>query len=197
MNAPLHHPLFPADEGARPLVVTAELYGRMIGSGVLEGRRVELRDGVIVEMNAQYVPHMRAKIDLIVALTLAIRSLDNGLRVDGEGSVRLSGLDVPEPDVFVWQPVDTRTFVPGEQLRLAVEVAASSLGDDLGDKANLYARSGIPEYWVCDVEARVVHRHNAPNADGYAERVVIRFDEGIESATIAGLAIDLSRIGQF
>ena len=78
---------------------------------------------------------------------------------------------------------------------MAIEVAVSSLGDDLGDKATLYAGHGVPEYWVVDVEARVVHRHSEPGANGYLQRTVVRFGERIDSATIAGLSLDLSMIG--
>ena len=197
MTAPLRHPLVACDDGIRALVVDASLYGKMITANAFAGRRVELRQGVIFEMNAQYAPHMRAKIDLIVALTLAIRTLDIGLRVDGEGSVRLSDYEIAEPDVFVWEPVETYTFVPGDRLRLAVEVAASSLGDDLGGKALLYAEHGVPEYWVVDIAARVVHCHVDPVAGRYATRTVIRFEDGIVSRTIPGLALELSAIGAF
>jgi Uma2 family endonuclease len=40
---------------------------------------------------------------------------------------------------------------------LAVEVAHTSLQYDLTTKAELYAAAGIPEYWVLDLEGRVLH----------------------------------------
>jgi len=48
---------------------------------------------------------------------------------------------------------------PGD-LRLVFEISDSTVGFDLTTKAGLYARAGIVEYWVFDIQARslVVHR---------------------------------------
>jgi Uma2 family endonuclease len=39
---------------------------------------------------------------------------------------------------------------------LIVEIAATSLADDLGEKRLLYERLGITEYWVVDVQRQQV-----------------------------------------
>ncbi|MDQ3353004.1 MAG: Uma2 family endonuclease [Actinomycetota bacterium] len=46
---------------------------------------------------------------------------------------------------------------------LVIEVSNSSPHKDLGVKADLYARSAVPEYWVIDVARGVVHRHVQPS----------------------------------
>jgi Uma2 family endonuclease len=46
---------------------------------------------------------------------------------------------------------------------LLIEVADSSVEQDLGEKAKLYAEHAIPEYWVVDVQAQQVHSHRIPN----------------------------------
>ncbi len=48
-------------------------------------------------------------------------------------------------------------------------MSRSSLHKDLGVKADLYARVGVPEYWVIDVARGVVHRHVQPSPEGYGE----------------------------
>ena len=48
---------------------------------------------------------------------------------------------------------------------LIVGVAISSLSFDLGEKSNLYAKAGIADYWVADVEAFQLHVHRNPLAD--------------------------------
>ena len=45
-----------------------------------------------------------------------------------------------------------------------IEVARTSLAKDRGVKASLYARFGIPEYWIVDVEGRLVEVRRDPNA---------------------------------
>ncbi|MCC6849750.1 MAG: Uma2 family endonuclease [Deltaproteobacteria bacterium] len=47
--------------------------------------------------------------------------------------------------------------VPAEHLLLACEVVVSSLGYDRTQKAAAYARAGIRECWIVDVERGVLH----------------------------------------
>ncbi len=49
-----------------------------------------------------------------------------------------------------------------EDVLLISEVADSSLEQDLGEKAKLYAEHRIPEYWVVDVRSEQVHVHRKP-----------------------------------
>ena len=69
----------------------------------------------------------------------------------------------PEPDVAVVQEAraDYRKRHPaGGETELVVEIADTSLASDLSMKRRLYARAGVPEYWVVDLNGRrlVVHR---------------------------------------
>ena len=48
---------------------------------------------------------------------------------------------------------------------LVVEVADFSLNRDLGEKALLYSRSGIADYWVVDVTNECVHVHRDPDTE--------------------------------
>jgi Uma2 family endonuclease len=89
----------------------------------------------------------------------------------------------PEPDIAVLAkagPEYMGSNPPASDIRLAIEVSDSTLAFDLGPKARLYARAGIPEYWVFDIGGRrlIVHRH--PHAGGYS--VVTAYAEG-ESVT--------------
>lgn len=53
---------------------------------------------------------------------------------------------------------------------LLIEVSDSTLRYDLEDKARLYAKHGIPEYWVFDLVNHRVVRHGSPRRARYAER---------------------------
>jgi Uma2 family endonuclease len=56
----------------------------------------------------------------------------------------------------------------GPDILLAVEVADSSLGYDLGRKAKIYSDYGVQELWVVNAARRVVHTHLGPGQGGYA-----------------------------
>lgn len=50
---------------------------------------------------------------------------------------------------------------------LLIEVSESSLGFDTGRKSAPYARCGIPELWVLDLDARNLQVRRAPSATGF------------------------------
>ncbi|WP_419814097.1 Uma2 family endonuclease [Glacieibacterium sp.] len=191
MNVRLDHPLARSDD-TRLLVFDADLYKRLTLAGAfVDAGRVELIDGVIIQMNAQAVPHMRVKGDLAYRLRRAIDDLGLSLRVDQEGSVQLSNMSVPEPDILIWDGVATTGFVDGRSVVLIVEVADTTLAKDLTLKAELYAAAGVPEYWIADVNGRAIHRYSSAREDGYGARAIFRFGEQIDSVAIPGLGIDL------
>jgi Uma2 family endonuclease len=74
-----------------------------------------------------------------------------------------------------------------------VEVALSSHARD-ATKALVYARAGIPTYWIVDLPASVVRVHTQAGPDGYGSVVDKRGDdvldagvEGVEPTTVAAL----------
>ena len=51
---------------------------------------------------------------------------------------------------------------------LVVEVAESSLAFDRQDKASLYARGGVADYWIVNLVDRILEVHRAPVEDAAA-----------------------------
>jgi Uma2 family endonuclease len=91
----------------------------------------------------------------------------------------------PEPDLVVVNRNfgELRARPRPADLLLVAEVSESSLRFDLSTKARLYARCGIEEYWVFDVEARRVIVHRSP-VDGLYRDVAAYFEDE-EVATLA------------
>jgi Uma2 family endonuclease len=109
-------------------------------------------------------------------------------------SIGLPPTDAPLPDIVVTSEPRGEGVVPLATIALVVEIAASTLAKDLQLKAALYARHGIPEYWVADVEAKVIHQLWAPEGEAYAQRREVAFGERIEAVTVAGLVVAEDRI---
>ena len=78
----------------------------------------------------------------------------------------------PEPDLAVVRRRSDDYLsshpTPGDAL-LLIEVSQSSLARDRGQKMLIYARSGIAEYWIIDVEHRTVIVHRGPGPLGYSD----------------------------
>ena len=148
---------------------------RLVKKGELTGR-YELIDGEIISKMGQHSPHT-------ISLTLMgqwLVSLFGYLFVRTQSPIvirgRLGKINEPEPDIAVVHK-PTTAYSPQQpdasEVRLAVEVADSSLRFDLRTKALLYARVGIPEYLVLDVNGRRIHRHRVPVAGLYTEVVIL------------------------
>ena len=101
----------------------------------------------------------------------------------------------PEPDLIVLREIERRTgakYPPPEDILLGIEVADSTPGTDRSIKADLYARAGIPDYWVLDVNGRRMIVHREPLNGKYASIV-----QYLEQESVAPLAAPRSefRIG--
>ena len=185
----------PLGSSPQLLRVTAEQLEAMAARGALVGLpRIELRDGVLCQVNPQYRPHLLAKSAVYDALRDALRALGSSLGVASEGSVRIGEREVPMPDVFVGEVHRGAGPVPVEHVRLVVEVSDTTLEDDLGRKRQVYAAGGVPEYWVVDLSGCVVRQYWAPGDDGYANEAVVPFGRRLSSATLPGLGIDTAAL---
>lgn len=167
----------------RPLTIAD--VDAMVAAGILhEDDRVELLEGVLVEISPQSEGHAYAVRRLNTLAVLATAGTD--LEVTGQAPLLVnSPISRPEPDLAI-APITPRDRHPSGAL-LAVEVSVSSRRIDLGVKAAIYARAGVQEYWVLDVEGRTLIVHRAPGADGYAD--VERFGE---DATVTARSVALT-----
>jgi Uma2 family endonuclease len=144
----------------RRLRWTVAEYFRLAETGLLDGRKVELIDGGIIELPAQATPH-RSAVTKISHLLLGAFP-PPGQWVVIQGTVRLSRHDAPDPDFTVFDaPVGT----PDDQLLpplLLIEVSDTTYVKDAGEKMRAYARSGVADYWIVNLIARRVEVYRRP-----------------------------------
>ncbi|HEY1308290.1 MAG TPA: Uma2 family endonuclease [Vicinamibacterales bacterium] len=147
---------------------TVDDYQRMEEAGILRAEdRVELIDGEIVtKMTAG--PRHSASLDR--AARSFITKVGESAIVRVQGPVRLDLYNLPEPDLAVLRP-RADFYVsnhPGPvDIMLVVEVAESSIDYDRETKASLYARANVPEYWLVDLNDKVLLRYSSPRGGAY------------------------------
>ena len=99
-----------------------------------------------------------------------------------------------QPDLAVVRPRPDyyRTAHPGQSdVLLVIEVADSTLRYDQTIKVQLYARKGITEYWVVDLEQKQLHRYRDPHDVGYARIDRPDLEAPVAVSDIPGLTLDL------
>ena len=138
-------------------------YHEMIRAGILTSEdRVELLEGWLVKKMSKNPPH-RVATELAAA---ALRALvPTGWYVTAQEPITTSASE-PEPDISIVRgsPRDYTKSHPGpEHVALLVEVADSSISRDRGIKRHVYARAGVPVYWIVDVNDRRIECFTLPS----------------------------------
>lgn len=185
----------PIRESHQRVMLTVDDFLMLEGAGAFANyKKTELIEGEILFMNAQYRPHARIKSRLQVLMALALRQMDAGLEAIVEGSVGIPPHNVPEPDIVVIDDPDGEGLIPLASVKLVVEVADATLGFDMKRKLAIYARVGVPEYWVVDVNAEVIRQMWRPEGEAYAESRAVAFGTPIQAATLAGLTVETATL---
>ncbi|PVM87472.1 Uma2 family endonuclease [Caulobacter endophyticus] len=139
---------------------------RMVEAGILaQDARVELIEGELIAVSPESVPHVRCRRWLTQFFTR--RLAEGEWEVNAGAPAHLDDQTAPEPDLAIFPSRLHDREVRGSDIVLAIEVSVSSLAFDLGRKAELYAQSGVREYWVVDVPGRRIIVHREPSAGGY------------------------------
>jgi Uma2 family endonuclease len=177
-----------APDRVRPLL-RAE-YDRLVDSGAFEEERVELLEGVLATMSPQKPPHAHTVHQLSAALFVA---LGGRAVVRSQLPIAMSDDSEPEPDLAVVPPGDYSREHPSEAL-LVVEVALSSQRRDRIIKGRIYARAGVPEYWVVDLISRTIDVHKYPRGAQYTRITGHGEDETLRLSAFPDVQIHIGSI---
>jgi len=143
--------------------ITIDRYQKMVASGVLTpSDRVELIEGEILDKAPIGTKHASVTRRLHKQLVLAV---GDGAVVGAANPVDLGDASEPGPDLLVLrsQADDyVRAHPQARDVLLLVEVSDSSLAFDQGAKRALYAKFGVSEYWVVDVNSRRIFAYAGP-----------------------------------
>jgi Uma2 family endonuclease len=89
---------------------------------------------------------------------------------------------LPEPDVAVLRERKNEyvsRHPRGDEMLLAIEVSDTTAAFDRSRKATLYARAGVPEYWVLDLNARMLVVHREPDGTQYRQTFLHAPEEAV------------------
>ena len=174
---------------------TVEEYYAMAEAGILtEDDRVELIDGVIVEIAPVGSRHVGVVNGYTRALTEAVK---RRAVVQVQSPIRLDDGTEPQPDIVLLQErpdLYASGHAGPQDILLVIEVADTSVGYDRNEKLPRYARAGIPEVWLTILPDRVIEAHTEPADGRYAVRRIFAPGDTISPDCFPDIALSVDEI---
>ena len=130
---------------------------------IFPGQRLELIDGELIDKSGQPPAHAKASRELRAWFAEAFGAIRTrvGMPVDLAEADRAMNWVAPDAALLAKaNPEYCERHPRGDEILLAVEVSDTTVRFDATWKRDLYARAGVPEYWVLDLPGRrlIVHR---------------------------------------
>lgn len=173
--------------------LTVADYHRMGEAGVFAAdARVELIEGEVIDMAPIGSRHARAVNYLTTHLVEAVR---RSAVVAVQNPVDLEKHTEVQPDVAVLR---MRADLYGishprpKDVLLIIEVADTTVRYDLDVKLPLYARAGVPEVWIVDLEVGVLRLFRDPAGGDYREKQELGGVGAVAIPDLPSATIDLS-----
>lgn len=155
-----------------------EDWHELVASGVLDDKKVELLQGDIVTMSPEGLLHSYTQQSTSDYLTDLLRGKAH---IRDAHPITLDDSE-PEPDLAIVRlpkEVYLQHHPYAEDIYFIVEIANRSLAKDLGEKAGIYARNKIAEYWVIDLQHKELIVHRNPEGNNYSQ--IVRYQTGTVS----------------
>ena len=175
---------------------SAEEYHRLGELGILSpGARVELIDGAIHDMSSPIGPlHSGVVIRLI---RLFNRQPKKRWLISSQTPVGLDNYSEPQPDLVLLKPApdDYVSHHPTpDDVFLLIEVSDGTLDFDRGKKLQIYARAGIPEFWVINLQGSTIEVYREPHFTGYERKTILRSGDTACPAAFPDVAVDVGEL---
>jgi len=156
---------------------TIEEYHKIYETGIFEGQRVELLNGMITVMFPMNNPHL----GMVGRLTrmLNIR-FANEYFVSPQCPLKIPQNSEPEPDIVIAKARDDdymNSSIPPEDVLLIIEIADSSLKRDRNQKKVIYANANINEYWIVNLKDRQIETFKDLQNTDYQTKSIIKAGE--------------------
>lgn len=174
--------------------LSVQQYHQMIDAGILTtDAPIELLEGWLVHKMPKTPTH---RITTKLVRKALAKLTPSGYSVDSLEAITLEDSE-PEPDVVVvrGKPRSADDRPPTAQdIELVVEIADSTLERDRTLKKRLYARAGIPQYWLVDLLELCIEVYTEPT--GFIGEPDYQQVQSYELADFVPVAIGQMEMGQ-
>lgn len=176
-------------------LISVKEYDEMIQHGILTAEdKVELLNGVIIEKTPKGIKH--AAFNDLVAEILR-EKLGNRAIIRNQNPIVLDDFSEPEPDIVLAKPpreIYLEKHPTPEDILLIIEISDSTLGRDRITKNLAYAKAGIRQYIVFNVQNNSLEDYRQPAADGYQSKQTYRKGDSLNLAAFPEIEIKIDEL---
>lgn len=172
---------------------TVEEYYKMVEVGVLhEGEKVELIEGEIIAMSPQGSKHASSASR---AAEWFFLNFAGSCCVRIQAPIHLDDLSEPEPDVVL--ALTSEDYYSDHhptppEILMVMEVSHSSLNFDRRRKSRVYAKAGIRQYCLLNLQVRELEDYRQPSADGYRSKQTYSEGESFKLAAFPNVSVNVA-----
>jgi len=174
---------------------TVDDYYHMAEAGAfIENNNVELIEGEIIDMVPMGCYHAWC---ITVLTRFFNKHIPDKNPIHVQTPLRIDNHTELEPDVFILKPSsdDYKNHHPvPEDVLLLIEVSQSTIQFDTNVKSPIYAKSGIPELWLIDLEAEQVLRYLYPVKGKFTQQEIFVVGESLSPSAFPEVLLTVNDI---
>ncbi len=172
--------------------ITTNEYSRMGELGIFkEDERIELIEGEIFEMTPIGIKH----VNCVNRLTeYFVKNIPDSVMVSIQNPIYLGEYSEPQPDILLIRRKEYYKLPNPDDIFLIIEVAESSVDYDRETKIPLYAKSGIKEVWLIDLNNKCIEIYQEPSSFGYDSISEKYSSDNISPLTFPEIKVDVEYV---
>jgi len=174
-------------------LIKVDEYHLMGEVGILGEKGIELIEGELIKMSPTGSKH--------ASCVNRLNKLFNRLLVEEivavQNPIILDDFSEPEPDLAILKYQEdfyAKAHPTPQDVRLLIEVSDSTLDADREIKAPLYAKVGIPEYWIVNIEAQQIEVYYAPKLGNYQQKEIFEINDEVKAQFSAQITLKVKDV---
>ncbi len=176
-------------------LISVKDYDEMIEHGILTTEdKVELLNGVIIEKMPKGSKH--ALLNDIFA-DLLKEKLGKKVYVRSQNPIVLDDYSEPEPDIVLAKPpreIYLEKYPIPEDILLIVKISDSTPGRDRVTKSPAYAKAGIEQYLILNLQNETLEEYREPGEDGYQSKRTLRKGDSLNLVAFPEVEIKIDEL---
>jgi Uma2 family endonuclease len=178
-----------------PRRFTADEFLQMYEAGILaDSERLELLAGELLVMSP--IGPLHASIVNRLNRWLVQKAGDKAI-VSPQNAILLDPHSLPQPDFALLKPRDdeyAKSHAQPHEVLLLIEVSHTSYHYDLSRKLPLYAKAGIDEVWIVDLNKQQIEQFSQPAGAQYKQHAVKTRHDAIVASQLSAITFRVEHL---